>query len=138
MDNVSLTIRDAEGAERLVNLLPGTTQIGRSEDVDITLPSQSVSRLHAQIIVGADDVVIEDLGSGNGIIYRGQRVDSMSLNDGHELYIDPYTLIFQIPNQPSWRCSSTQCDLDAERSGKMTSWSSARPMVRRLVGPRTM
>ena len=30
----------------------------------------------------------------------------MSLNDGHETCIDPYTLIFQIPNLPDTGCFS--------------------------------
>ena len=100
MDNVSLIIRDQDGTERVVSLPAGTTQLGRSEEVDVTLPSQSVSRLHAQVVVGEDEVRIEDLGSGNGLIHNGQRFESMSLNDGNEVHVDPYTLIFSIPNLP--------------------------------------
>ena len=100
MDNVSLIIRDNEGTERVVALPLGTTQLGRSEDVDVTLPSQSVSRLHAQVIVGEDEVRIEDLESGNGLIHQGQRFETMRLHDGSEIHIDPYTLIFKIPNLP--------------------------------------
>ena len=100
MDNVSLIIRDSDGTEHAVDLPKGTTQIGRAEDVDITLPSQSVSRLHAQVIVGEDQVRIEDLDSGNGLTFRGQRVASLQLLDGHEIHIEPYTLVFKIPELP--------------------------------------
>ena len=46
---------------------PGTTiRIGRDPDNDVVLTYPTISGHHARILVGTDEIVIEDLGSTNG------------------------------------------------------------------------
>jgi len=70
----------------------GVVHIGRAEDNEVVLADVGVSRRHARLEVGADAVVVEDLGSGNGTWFRGQSVRRQVLGDGEEVAIDPFTL----------------------------------------------
>jgi two-component system response regulator AtoC len=71
-DRVLLVI---DGAALQVVPLPstGTLTIGRAARCDVVIDSGSVSRHHANLIVGAD-VEIEDLGSSNGTFVDGTRI----------------------------------------------------------------
>jgi len=67
-------------------LEPGAT-IGR-EGCDITLSDPDVSRRHAAIQIVRDEVSIEDLGSTNGTLVNGQRIEERRrLSDGDEIQI---------------------------------------------------
>jgi hypothetical protein len=56
-------------------LRPGTTLlIGRAPDCHLVLSDPMVSRHHARVAVGAS-IVLEDLGSVNGLFVDGRRVD---------------------------------------------------------------
>lgn len=71
----TLTIEDKNGViadEFQFN--HGTYLIGRVEGNDIILPSSKVSRQHARIFVRENQCYIEDLGSSNGVIVDGQRI----------------------------------------------------------------
>lgn len=71
----TLTIEDKNGViadEFCFN--HGTYLIGRVEGNDIILPSSKVSRQHARIFVRNNRCFVEDLGSSNGVIVDGQRI----------------------------------------------------------------
>ena len=69
--------------------LPPNTEIivGRSSDLDMVLVEDMVSRRHAKIVVNADQVTIQDLGSTNGTFVNGERVKRATLNDGDRVLI---------------------------------------------------
>jgi len=48
--------------------------VGRDPACDIVLASKEVSRKHARFYVRAGDLVVEDLGSHNGVVVRGQKI----------------------------------------------------------------
>ncbi len=52
----------------------GSYTIGRLDDCDVVLPSNSVSRHHARIFIEDGHCYVEDLESANGVIVDGQRV----------------------------------------------------------------
>ena len=70
------------------------TTIGRSPDCDIFLDDVTVSRNHALLLQSAGGFVIEDQGSLNGTFVNRRRVDSAPLDDGDELQIGKYRLIY--------------------------------------------
>lgn len=74
----------------------GVTQVGRADDNGLILSDVGVSRRHARIVVAARGVTIEDMGSGNGSFYQGQRVQRQALLDGDEILIDPFILNFRV------------------------------------------
>jgi pSer/pThr/pTyr-binding forkhead associated (FHA) protein len=60
----------------------GESLVGRESTADVWLDSSSVSRRHARVVVGEDDVWLENLGSKNGTWVNGERVTERTrLND---------------------------------------------------------
>ena len=74
----------------------GTYKMGRSETNCFPLVDVSVSRYHARIIVEERRVTFEDLGSGNGSWFNGERVELVELQDGDEITIEPFSLSLEI------------------------------------------
>jgi pSer/pThr/pTyr-binding forkhead associated (FHA) protein/tetratricopeptide (TPR) repeat protein len=85
--------RDGHPDERF-ELLVGVYSMGRAEDNTICLADIGVSRRHARILVDEHGVTFEDLGSGNGTWFMGERVRTQTMVDGDELVIDPFRLCF--------------------------------------------
>src|SRR5262245_26695154 len=69
-----------DGDEFRTETLPaeGTVRLGRSSQCEIAIDNATISRVHAQIVVG-EELTIEDLGSVNGTflgdhqLARGER-----------------------------------------------------------------
>jgi hypothetical protein len=70
------------------------TTIGRSPDCDIFLDDVTVSRRHAIVGKGAATFTIEDLGSLNGTFLNRRRIERADLENGDEVQIGKYRLIF--------------------------------------------
>jgi CRP-like cAMP-binding protein len=62
--------------------LDRSATIGRSAENDITITDLSVSRSHAKISLQKSSWFVEDLGSANGIVFDGERVDKAELHPG--------------------------------------------------------
>ncbi len=58
------------------------TTIGRSENADIRVDGDYISRVHARIVLTADGAVVEDLASTNGIKVNFKPVDRRQLRHG--------------------------------------------------------
>jgi hypothetical protein len=58
-----------------VELLPGVTVIGRSDSCQIVLEDPLISRRHACFVVDAQGVLVKDLGSMNGVLVNGIKVE---------------------------------------------------------------
>jgi chromosome segregation ATPase len=67
---------------RQYSLNKKTMTIGRSSRCDIQLLTQFVSREHARLTIAPGAVVVEDLGSTNGIFVNAVRVDRQELRHG--------------------------------------------------------
>ena len=91
----ALVVRSGGGraGEHFLPQGPRTT-IGRSPDCDIFLDDVTVSRNHAVLHRDGDAFTIEDQGSLNGTFVNRHRVESAELEDGDELQIGKYRLIF--------------------------------------------
>jgi len=64
-----------------------TTTIGRDSGNLIALSDPTASRNHAKVYYQEGSWVVEDLGSINGIIFSGKRVDKISLSPGDTFQI---------------------------------------------------
>jgi pSer/pThr/pTyr-binding forkhead associated (FHA) protein len=73
--------------------------LGRGDGCDLILPLEAVSREHAVVVRRSDGVVIEDLGSKNGIRLNGRRVkgDGHRLGDGDRIQIGSVEVRFSDP-----------------------------------------
>ncbi len=70
------------------------TTIGRSPDCEIFLDDVTVSRRHAVLVHRDGGFFIEDQGSLNGTYVNRRRIESAELEDGDELQIGKYRLVF--------------------------------------------
>jgi FHA domain-containing protein/zinc ribbon protein len=70
------------------------TTIGRTPDCDIFLDDVTVSRRHAIVAKGAETFTLEDLGSLNGTFLNRHRIEQADLENGDEVQIGKYRLIF--------------------------------------------
>ncbi len=58
-----------------LELAEGEFAIGRSATCQLSLDDPLVSRRHAVFMVAAGEILVEDLGSRNGVLVNGQRID---------------------------------------------------------------
>jgi DNA-binding winged helix-turn-helix (wHTH) protein len=81
--------------DRVVPLAAGENVVGRDPEAALTIPSSLVSRRHACIVVTAERATLQDLGSKNGTLRGGRRVEgAVELADGDEIRIGPARLVF--------------------------------------------
>ena len=80
--------------QKTIYPLLGQTTIGRSGDNTITLPDPTASRNHAKVSFTDGKWVVEDLGSANGIIFDGQRVEKVILRSGDTFKLGGVTFRF--------------------------------------------
>ncbi len=91
----------------------GEFVIGRSAECQLALDDPLVSRKHALLIVGIESVVIKDLGSRNGVVVNGTKIDtSRILLDGDKITIGSQEMMViawqRDPNYMARRRTGTQ------------------------------
>ena len=85
-----------EHVARACELREDVTVIGRNPDCEISLPSSTVSRRHAQIRKGGSQFLLNDLNSTNGTLLNREAVISEELlHDRDEIGVGIYRLIFR-------------------------------------------
>jgi diguanylate cyclase (GGDEF)-like protein len=68
--------------------------IGRGSDAGVRVHDESVSREHSRVHVESDgSVVLTDLGSTNGTIVNGQRVERCVLTEGDKIQVGSSTVL---------------------------------------------
>lgn len=82
-----------EGKE--IDLSDGRHVMGRGKDTDICLLDIQVSRKHCEFEVGANGVVLRDLGSGNGTLVNGEPITETHLVHGDEIQVGDHLLRFE-------------------------------------------
>ncbi|MEU5015424.1 FHA domain-containing protein [Streptomyces sp. NPDC021749] len=71
------------------------TTAGRHPQSDIFLDDVTVSRRHVEFRRGSDGLfTVADVGSLNGTYVNRERIDSVALNNGDEVQIGKYRLVF--------------------------------------------
>ncbi len=82
-------------------LVPPGLTIGRGSKADLRINDPSVSREHARIVVSGDDdnldIVIEDLGSTNGVVVNGVKVRRAALGEGSRIEIGSTRMLVHAP-----------------------------------------
>jgi two-component system, cell cycle response regulator len=84
------------GAElgRVTPLSPERMRVGRSQDSEMWLSDDGVSRRHATLLREGDGYVLQDEGSANGTFVGGVRITRHDLKDGDVIQFGP-TAVFR-------------------------------------------
>jgi two-component system, cell cycle response regulator len=84
------------GAElgRVTLLVPERMRVGRSQDSELWLSDDGVSRRHASLIREGNHYVVEDEGSANGTLVGGVKITRHELRDGDVIQFGP-TAVFR-------------------------------------------
>lgn len=75
------------------------TSIGRKSECDISIKDPAVSGSHAQIQKLGKNYVIEDLGSTNGVVFKGRKVKQQILKHNDVVAIGEHQLKFLITGE---------------------------------------
>jgi Protein of unknown function (DUF3662)/FHA domain len=68
--------------------------LGRSKEADIRVPDENISRRHAEVRLEDDGYWIVDLGSMNGTIVNGKRVDRARLENEDRITLGSTEIVF--------------------------------------------
>jgi len=69
--------------------------VGRDDGADVRIDNPSVSRRHAEISLGDEGWVVEDLGSSNGTFLKGAKIEGpQSIGLGDEIGLGKFSIIF--------------------------------------------
>jgi DNA-binding NtrC family response regulator len=80
------------GVARSYVLASGENLLGSRPGSGVALPVRGVSRRHALIVVEPEGLTLEDLGSKNGTLVKGVRVQRTRLRVGDDVRLGPVTL----------------------------------------------
>ncbi len=85
--------------EQVLDISQGQSRvmIGRTDDSELRLSGQFVSRHHALIILSDGEVFIEDLKSFNGTIVNGSKITRREISPGDKIIIGDYELRTRLP-----------------------------------------
>jgi pSer/pThr/pTyr-binding forkhead associated (FHA) protein len=102
---MKLIIEDDEGRKTVVPLVREEITIGRQDGNVIKLSERNVSRRHARLKKDNGSLVIEDLGSYNGVRVNGERISGPTkIKEGDLIEIGDYDLgvqgRFEFPTTP--------------------------------------
>jgi pSer/pThr/pTyr-binding forkhead associated (FHA) protein len=70
------------------------TRVGRHPDSDIFLDDITVSRRHAEFYQRGEGYLVKDVGSLNGTYLNRERIDEAGLDNGDEVQIGKFKLVY--------------------------------------------
>jgi pSer/pThr/pTyr-binding forkhead associated (FHA) protein len=80
-----------------IELVQGDTILGRGPKNTVVLDDALVSRTHAKIVVQGDVISVEDLGSANGVLVNGERIDRRrALTSGDRVVLGQQTFTLSV------------------------------------------
>ena len=68
--------------------------VGAHSSCELVLADPQVSRRHAELAIVPEGIRIKDLGSTNGIDYKGMRIDNKRIDEGDVFHLCDYELRF--------------------------------------------
>lgn len=80
MDYGTLRVATPDGQIREYPITAPSVMIGRADGNQVVIDHVSVSRRHAQLVIEAERMTIEDMGSGTGTFVGSQRIESNKPN----------------------------------------------------------
>ena len=110
-----LVVRNGPEAGRHIEVTLEAQQMGRSE-ADLTMADRAVSKLHCEIVMFGDSLIVKDLGSTNGTFIDGQEVTApTSLPVGSMLQVGETLLVHEV-RTPEEVAQDEQLSEDVDRA----------------------
>src|SRR6185436_14202347 len=94
-----LTIKDADGVEKIHELVDEVTTVGRSSSCVIQINDEKSSRQHFRIEKDGQFFKVVDLGSTNGTKLNGSKIVSQRLRNGDVLMLGRTTFAYDGPGE---------------------------------------
>src|SRR5690606_38431755 len=92
-DRAYLIVLAGNEVGKMFKLTDGETVVGRSQRADIRIDDDSISRLHVKVRLHGTSVELEDLGSSNGTLVNGERINVSQLRDGDKIRLGETTIL---------------------------------------------
>ncbi|MEZ4410711.1 MAG: DUF4388 domain-containing protein [Polyangiales bacterium] len=105
--------------------------MGRSNDLDVVLVEDMVSRKHARITYANDALSIEDLGSTNGTFVNGEKIKRARLKEGDRVLIGTSIVRVTATDAPSGASGETR---EAEARARMQNAAQRTTNVKSMSG----
>lgn len=99
VESALVMVREGLAPKRFI-LAKEVTVIGRKEDCDLRIPLSEISRRHCKLVKTGMGLRVEDMGSSNGTLVNGQRVNEIDLEPGDRLTIGSISFVVQIDGDP--------------------------------------
>ena len=89
----------SQGAmDQTLEIVETTTLVGRGRDCGLVLVDPSVSRVHSRLLVRPDGaVLVEDVGSANGLFVNDKRVKVWQLSGGDRVRFGSVEFLVELP-----------------------------------------
>ena len=89
---------------------------GRKSECDVVIPSQYVSRRHAEVFVEGNQLFVRDLDSTHGTIVNGEPIKQAMLQEGDEIRVDKAIFVVKRLEPASERADSAAAPEDADKT----------------------
>jgi len=97
---VNLVLLKVGGNNKAFSLPSSVTIVGRRQDCDLCVPLMVISRRHCALNTDGGRLSIRDLGSSNGTLVNGDKIEEMDLSAGDRVSIGPLNFVVQIDGVP--------------------------------------
>ncbi|HLG18204.1 MAG TPA: FHA domain-containing protein [Bdellovibrionota bacterium] len=106
---------------------------GRSKKNEVVLRDSAVSRRHAKLFFQGNHLIVEDLGSSNGTMIAGKRIERTVVALGQSIEIGPFVVTVEAPdkiestapeatlNESTFPTASSEAETSAARPSSPTS-----------------
>ncbi|MBL8612971.1 MAG: sigma 54-dependent Fis family transcriptional regulator [Myxococcales bacterium] len=131
---VVVTVAGARATPERLALAGGTCVVGSGPTCDLVIDEPSVSRSHVSLTLAPEGVLVEDLGSRNGTLYLGQRVQKMVLGLGSRLVVGRATLTLDADGAALQRAAAFPGDEYAGMVGRSAAMHQLFALLSRLEG----
>ncbi len=100
---VSLIVVQGKPEGKVIPLALPRFRIGRGEECHLRPNNEQISRLHSEIIVDGDRVIVRDMGSRNGTFVNNKRLgpDDFVLSNKDLIQVGPLTFAVSIQGTPA-------------------------------------
>ncbi len=97
---LELVLVQNDGSTRVFKVGSDRQVIGRQKQCDLRIPVPSVSREHCEISIVDDIAIVRDLGSSNGTLVNGKKVEQGELMAGDVLCVGPASFVVRVDGLP--------------------------------------